>query len=194
MSNGFTKALTIIIAVIAVAAIIDNHLKKLEIARLKRELEENENLTEEIKKRLKELVTNSDHVDPLVAEELKQIAELIEIKQETKAILSLAKIIENLLKELYKENIEDVKNIAKLHGRKRPVFADYLEHAKNKQVISNEEYHLISLLKIIRNEEAHDLGVKKEKSRLIACFTAGLGIVFALSSLLKLKGNTKITL
>jgi flagellar biosynthesis chaperone FliJ len=165
---------------------IANKKKNKEISELKNEIDKNQNLTEEIKHQLKALIQNNEEIDPKIANELSQIVSLLEIKQDTTAILKLAKIIENLLKELYNDDTE-FKEFAKAKGRKSPVFADYIEHAKNKNVLSNEDFHLLSILKIIRNEEAHDLGIKKEKSRIIAVFISGLSLVLGLCKLLNKK-------
>lgn len=99
---------------------------------MKKEIEENENLTAEIKKQLRELIQNNSEIDPKIANELGHISALLEIKQDTSAVFKLTKIIENLLKELYKGE-EKIKEIAKLNKRSKPAFADYLEHAKNER-------------------------------------------------------------
>jgi hypothetical protein len=108
----------------------------------------------------------------------------LEIKQDNSAVLKLAKIIERLLRELY-EKTPEIKGIAKVNNRKSPVFADYLELAKNKGIITSEDLHLLSVMKIIRNEEAHELDVKKEKSRMLAAFICGIGFILCLCRLLK---------
>jgi hypothetical protein len=143
-------------------------------------------LTKEIKGKLTELIRNNAEVEPQIASELGQIAALIEIKQDTSAVLKLAKIIENLLKELYK-NDSKLKELANKGGRKKPSFADYIEHGKNEKVISAEDYHMLSVLKIIRNEEAHELNVKKEKSKLLASFVSSFTIILGLCKILKKK-------
>ncbi|MBD0331400.1 MAG: hypothetical protein ICV66_01980 [Chitinophagaceae bacterium] len=166
--------------------IVDNKNKKEKIKELEKEIAENENLNLEIKKRLTELIHNNQEVEPQIANEFVQIAALLDIKQDTTAIVKLAKIIENLLKQLYKGNPE-VKKVAKKYGRKSPVFADYLECAKNEKLISTEDWHLLSLMKIIRNEEAHELDIKKEKSRVFAAFISGIGLILGLCRTLKRK-------
>lgn len=100
--------------------------------------------------------------------------------------LRLVNNYEKLLKELFGKD-EEVKNIAKASGRKTPVFADYLQHAKNQHIITVEDFHLLSVMKIIRNEEAHELGLKKEKSRVLASFISGIGIILMLCRILKKK-------
>lgn len=159
---------------------LENQNKKELIQQLKNQLDTNEALTEEIKKKLKQLIADNPEIDSDISNELAQITSLIEIKQETKAILSLAKIIENLLKKLYKNNPELKERTKK---KRSPSFEDYIQFANEKGVISKEDYHFISVLKIIRNEEAHQLNVKKEKGKIAACFLAGLSITFTLHEL-----------
>lgn len=68
-----------------------------------------------------------------------------------------------------------VKDRVKEKNRRILTFEDYLEFAKDKTIISKEDCHLISTLKIMRNKEAHELVVTKEKRRLV-CILAGLSI------------------
>jgi len=49
------------------------------------------------------------------------------------------------------------KTLAQAEGRKKPVFADYLEHARIKISFLPEDYHLLSVLKIIRNERSSSI-------------------------------------
>jgi hypothetical protein len=184
--SDFGTLLALVAGIVIAFLLVDNVLKKIKIAELQQEIDENENLTKEIRNRLKELIQNNAEVDPRIANELGQMIALLEIKQDTTAISKLAKILENLLKELYKED-KELWVLAESNGRKNPVFADYLQHAKNNKIISPEDFHLLSVLKIIRNEEAHDLDVHKEKSRILAAFIAGLGLVLSLCTLLKKK-------
>jgi hypothetical protein len=184
MSNkNFQNFIGITVGIILLILLIK---KTNENIQLKKVIEENDNLNDEIKKRLKELIDNNLEVDPRIANELSQIAALLEIKQDNSAVLKLAKIIENLLKELYKDDPE-LKELAKKNNRKNPVFADYLEFAKIKTLINQEDFHLLSVLKIIRNQEAHELDIKKEKSRLLAAFISAMGLILLLSRTLKKK-------
>jgi len=163
---------------------LDRDNKNKKIITLEKEINENENLNKKIKNQLKELIENNPEIDSSVSNELGQIAALIEIKQETKALMALAKIIENLLKQLYKGD-EKLKEIATENKRKNPSFADYLELARLNGIISSEDYHLISVLKIIRNEEAHELNVQKEQSRIIVTFITGFATILTLTKMIK---------
>ncbi|QLH33393.1 MAG: hypothetical protein HWD62_14125 [Cyclobacteriaceae bacterium] len=163
---------------------IDREKMVLKIKVLEKEIDENKNLNKEIKQKLKELIENNKDIDPEIANELGQIAALIEIKQDTKAILSLVKIIENLLHKIYEPDVR-LNQTATKNGRKRPAFMDYLELAQHDKYISKEDFHLISVAKIIRDEEAHDLDVEKEKSRIVSSFISGISIILTLCRIVK---------
>lgn len=173
-------------AVLIAFLLIDNDNKSKKIKDLKKDIDDNEDLSKEIKQKLTELIENNLEVEPKIANELTQISALIEIKQDNSAVLKLAKIIENLLIKLYKGDTK-VKEIARINNRKNPVFADYIEHGRNENVISSEDYHQLSVLKIIRNEEAHQLDIKKDKSRIVSPFICGIGLVLSLSRMLNKK-------
>jgi hypothetical protein len=67
---------------------------------------------------------------------------------------------------------------------------DLLELALVDKVMSKEDYHLISVAKIIRDEEAHDLNVEKEKSRILSSFISCIAIILTLCKLAKTKLKT----
>ncbi|UPT69949.1 MAG: hypothetical protein M0D53_12515 [Flavobacterium sp. JAD_PAG50586_2] len=187
-NSSKNKAIMLFVAMAALIAflVLDNNNKANKIKELKKDIDDNEDLTKEIKQKLTELIENNLEVEPKIANELTQISALIEIKQDNSAVLKLAKIIENLLIELYK-NDPKVKEIAKKNNRKNPVFADYIEHGRNENIISSEDYHQLSVLKIIRNEEAHQLDIKKDKSRIVSPFICGVALVLSLCRILKKK-------
>lgn len=182
--TNFNTVLGIVAGLLIFWLFLDRDNKNKKIIALEKEINENENLNKKIKNQLKELIENNPEIDPSVSNELGQIAALIEIKQEIKALMALAKIIENLLKQLYKGD-EKLKEIANENKRKNPSFADYLELARLNGIISSEDYHLISVLKIIRNEEAHELNVKKEQSRIIVTFITGFATILTLTKMIK---------
>jgi len=158
--------------------------KTSKITELMKEIQENKYINEDVKKRLKELVQSNRDLDPDVANELLQISALIEIKQESKAIAGLAKIIENLLKRLYQDDPEFKDRITRLK-KTTPSFSDYIDYAKDKNVISPEDYHLVSVLRLIRNEESHELNVVKDPSHIIASFFAGIAVIITLTKLIR---------
>jgi len=182
-NNNVVIIISTVAAVIILWLVIENASQRMAMNLLKKRVEEQEAFTEEIKKQLKELIQNNKGIPPLISAELTKIAAFIEIKQEESAVFNLAKIIENLLAELYK-NDTILKEAVKEKKRKDPTFEDYLEYANKKGVITKEDYHLISVAKTIRNKEAHELGVKKERSRIAAVLIAGFSVILCLCALL----------
>ena len=185
-SKTFSSALLVAMGIVILFLAYDNITKTKKIKELKKDIDENEDLSKEIKQKLKDLIENNSEVEPKIANELTQISALLEIKQDNSAVLKLAKIIENLLIELYEGDIK-IKDVAKLNNRKNPVFADYIELGRNEKIISSEDYHLLSVLKIIRNDEAHQLDIKKDKSRIVSSLICGIGLVLGLCRILKKK-------
>ncbi|WP_258100623.1 hypothetical protein [Marinoscillum pacificum] len=187
MADNKWKDIAVSLAVVAGMIILWLALdrKKLiaTVDNLEKVIEENDLITKEIKSRLKELVQSDDHLDEDTQAELMSISGLIEIKEETKALSALAKIIENLLKKLYKQD-QSFKDFLKKNNRKG-VFHDYLEFARIKGVISTEDYHLVSVLKIYRNEEAHELNVQKDTNKIVTAFITGISMMIVLSKKLK---------
>lgn len=184
--SGKDSSLLLLVAFLVIAALLlMNQKKGKEIKELKERIDQDQKLTQDIRRRLLDLIENYQDIDPAVVQELMNISALLEIKQDTKALFGLAKIIERLLKQLYQDDPE-------LLAKKRtPSFSDYLQHALNKKVISNEDFHLISVLRIIRNEEAHEINVHKEQSRVMAAFVAGTSFVLVLSRLVRNKIRTR---
>lgn len=184
------KNLQVPIVLLIVAGIViyflamDNKRKEEQIEKLLREIKGQKQLSENVRKMLMDLIKQNQTVDPKLADELTQIISLLYINQSTTALMKLAKVIENLLKELYQKD-EEFNTKLKGAKKRKPVFADYLEHAREKGVVSAEDYHLLAVLKGIRNEEAHENGVRKEVTRMAAAFVAGVGTVISLCQLLK---------
>lgn len=149
---------------------------------LKEMIRNNDQLESEVKKKLVNLIDTYKGIDKKVSNELTAAMALIEAKQPTKAAFSLAKIVENLLEEKYSKN-DSFKEYVKTKnkGKKRnPVFNDYLEYAKNQKVIGSDEFHFAKGLKEIRNEEGHELDVKKQDNWLATAFFTGIGLIMKL--------------
>lgn len=184
--SGKDTSLMLLVAFLVIAALLlMNQKMGKEIKQLKERIDQDQKLTKDIRRRLLELIQNNQDIDPAVVQELMNISALLEIKQDTKALFGLAKIIERLLKELYQDDPD-------LQAQKKNLsFSDYLQHALDKNVISKEDFHLISVLRIIRNEEAHEINVHKEQSRVMAAFVAGTSFVLVLSRLIRNKIRPK---
>ena len=76
----------------------NNRLNQLNLE-LKKTIQSKENLPDEIKTNLNKLISDFDKLDKNISEELISISSLIEIDEKPKALFSLAKVIENLLKK-----------------------------------------------------------------------------------------------
>lgn len=145
-------------------------------------IESKDDLNEEVKNKLRELVLEYEDLDEKVTNELLRVTSLIEIKEETKAILSLTKIIENLLKQIYKGDEEFE---SKYPGKKEPRLYDLIEHAKSENLLEKDEYHFLNGIREIRNQEAHELDVKKDWSIVLSALFTGIGLVSKLCGVLK---------
>jgi len=144
---------------------------------------------DEVIDRLKQVQKDSS-INADVQKELAEIERLLNTKSDLKAISSVAKVIENLLKRLYKSDQEFKEAFKKLNpNKKRPDFADYLKYASDHKVITQEQFLHISAIKEVRNEEAHELGVMKEKLLLVSYFLLGFNVITSLSNLLYMRRN-----
>ncbi|PQJ80039.1 DUF4145 domain-containing protein [Polaribacter porphyrae] len=129
---------------------------------LKRTVESKEDLPKDIKDDLNKLISDFDKFDNDIAEELISISSLIEIDEKPKALFSLAKIIENLLKKIYKGKLN---------------FYKLIEKAKDEKIISTEDYHFIHGIREIRNKEGHEINVKVDGYLTASSFMIGIGII-----------------
>jgi len=179
MNSKQLQQLLIIASIIIAFLVFRDQKRKTEIKTLKSQLDDLKEINFQVRQRLKVLMDSETDVDPAVAKELQSIHALLEIKEPTKAALALAKIIETLLKQLYSSDEAFQKSKSRL------TFADYLKHALDQRIISEEDYHLVSVLRVIRNQEAHELDLKKEPSRIVAAFVAGFAFAFALMKLVR---------
>ena len=139
---------------------------------LRKTVENKVNLPLEIKKDLNKLISDFDKLDKNIAEELISISSLIEINEKPKAIFSLSKIIENLLKKIFPKKLPFVKLI---------------EKAKEENLLTPEECHFVNGIRTIRNKEGHEMNVKVENHLTASSFMIGIGIISKLK-LLPTKG------
>ncbi|MEJ5996535.1 hypothetical protein WG904_19055 [Pedobacter sp. Du54] len=183
MSNKFQQSIIIAFGFILIWLLIDRESKKKEIEELTLKVDENENLNESIKQQLQELIHQNNDLGQDIKNELAQIIGLINIQQQEGAVMKLTKIIENLLKKLYKDD-EKFRTWYKNQPGKNAVFADYIEFAKLDNQISKEDYHIVKLMKDIRNQEAHELDIKKHPSKILVSFFSGVSIIITLTALI----------
>jgi myosin heavy subunit len=139
-------------------------------------IDKKDELPEDVKKQLKSLIDEYKDIDEKVTNELLSVTALIEIKENTKAIMGLAKIIENLLKRIYKGDNKLKSN---------PRFVDLIEHAKKEKLIEKDEYHFLNGVREIRNEEAHNLSVQKGINIVSTSMLIGVSIIFKLAGIIK---------
>jgi len=149
---------------------------------LREMINNNDQLEGEVKKKLVTLIDTYKGIDSKVSNELTAAMALIEAKQPTKAAFSLAKIVENLLQEKYSQNGDFKEYVKKKNnGKKRnAVFNDYLDYAKQEKLIESDEFHFAKGLKEIRNQEGHELDVKKQDNWLATAFFTGIGLIMKL--------------
>lgn len=156
-----------------------NKLKEKEIKNLKKEkkdlllksLNNKEQIPNEIKRQIIELINNYNGVEDDICNELISVLELIEIGQEIKAIKDLTKIIENLLKEKYeKENDSKSKKFVPL--------AKLIDYAKESNFFNQKEYNTACILRDFRNEESHNLNVTDTRNMIMASMLGGIELIF----------------
>lgn len=168
-------AIVVIIGAILVAIIYGQYKK---VQELKLQIINDRKISKQVREQLLQLLQSDINLDPEIKAELLSIAELLKIEQETKAVFSLAKIIENLLRKYYETNE------IFLAKKNTTTFTNLLEFAKEDKLISLEEFHLLNLLRVIRNQEGHEVNVKKEKSKILVKMTTGISFIIKISKLL----------
>ena len=139
-------------------------------------IDKKDELPEDVKNQLKSLIEEYRNIDEKVTNELLSVTALLEIKENTKAIMGLAKIIESLLKKIYTGDKELKSN---------PRFVDLIEHAKKKKLIEKDEYYFLNGVREIRNEEAHNLAVQKRINIISTSLLIGVSMIFKLAGIIK---------
>lgn len=152
----------------------NNILKSNYLQLLKEYLNKQKTLPDAIKEQLIQIRNQYVGIQDDVANELKNVIELINAGQEEMAIADLTKIIENLLKEKYvKENIVDDKS-------KCPVLHKMIEKAKSLNWISGRAFHFSMALKEERNMTFHELNPSVSKNEKIILFLSGIELIYNL--------------
>ena len=135
----------------------------------------NQKLPPEAERQLKELIMKYEVDNPSLAGEIKSILNLLENGEQEKAVASVSKIIENLLKDKFK----NAKGLMKKYKNKPFIsFADMLDYAKEKKLLTKAEYNFAIGLKEFRNEEAHELNVRRETNWNISSVLLGIELIF----------------
>ena len=138
----------------------NQNLKEDRLKLLKEYLKIAKEIPSEIKTQIEKLVIEYDDLDPKVAKELLNVLSLIEQKMEPKAIATLAKIIENLLKDKYAKKMLLGKYSTEeefLKKKKKITLYKVMEFAKIENFLSDSEYNLATILRGFRNQSSHEL-------------------------------------
>lgn len=124
------------------------------------------------------LASNYETRNKKIAGELKSVVRLLEVQEYSKAVMSIAKIIEVILKNKLSKHPVFKQRLIKEDGKKRhAVFFDYLEHAKEYRLLNKSEYNFALAIKEHRNEEAHDLAIKRELNYNIGSILTGIELI-----------------
>jgi len=171
--HQFYISIAIAVGIIILWLNYDRMQKGKRIEELEKLIDQNQEVDADLKKKLQKLIHQYQGVNPKVSNELISALALIEIKQKSKAAFSLAKIIENLLKKRYQ-------NDEKFKSKSRVSFHKLLDHAKESNDISSDQYFFAKGLKEIRNEEGHELDVEKDDSWFKSALYIGIGLILKL--------------
>lgn len=153
----------------------ENRLYKEALQQLKNHLTEmynEQDLGEQAKKELNELIEQYQDIDEKIVLELGSISNLMKSKEESKAVMAMAKILENVFKRLFEDD-------ESFSGRKN--FANFIKHAKEKGIINKKEAHFLDGIREMRNQEAHEVGVDKKQKITKAALSIGMQLALKLS-------------
>jgi hypothetical protein len=147
-----------------------------DIRNLRASIENGESIDHTVIAKLDELIAVYEPINGRVSIELLSVKKLIEVDEPSKATFALVKVIENQLKE----RCEADPAFAIPSGR-FVTFNDYLNHALHQGYIDKEEFNFAKGLKDLRNQEAHEVDVQKEKGLMQCAMLLGVGMILKLS-------------
>jgi hypothetical protein len=157
----------------AIAKLQDEN-KKLKIAYLgllEKVLRLENKLTPDVMKELSLLKEKAQILDQLVHIELESVIKLVNEGHGEKAVMDLAKIIENVLKlKAEKEGV----------FKKKPTLNNLLEHAGVSNWLNPEEIAVANHLRNLRNEESHQLAVRKPSHEIGFAIFGGIKLIYTL--------------
>lgn len=140
----------------------------------------NEEIDDTTKAKLSDLTNKFQEINPAVANELIEAISLINAKMYGKAVFSLAKIIENLMKDKY-QNDTGFSSYMSKQNKKQVQFFHLIEFAKINDDLEKEEYHFVNGLRELRNQEAHCLDNKKALELIKASLMIAIGLILKLA-------------
>lgn len=121
---------------------------------------------------LEELKNAYSNVNNDIAAELCVVLEMLHDGKETVAIEKLTKIIENILKIRLEEIAQN---------SQKKTLMEMIKDAVSFKVISKRTAAFADALRVVRNEEAHELNVQLTPTQAVLCVLAGVSILFELS-------------
>jgi hypothetical protein len=122
---------------------------------------------------LHRLKSKIDQMDTAIHIELDSVIKKVTEGEGTKAVKDLAKIVENVLKEVAVRDATFTKT---------PMLHNLLEYAKGKGLICSRLYENGMKLKEIRNKESHELAPACSKLEIGMSVFAGIEIISAITS------------
>lgn len=126
-------------------------------------LKTDKTLPDNVKEQIINLIEKYKIRNVKVAIELESVIKLIENGEYEKAVMSITKIIENILKDKFAKDENFQIHLKNENGKKRKaVFNEFIEYAKSIKILTKAECQFALGLKELRNEEAHELAVKRE--------------------------------
>ncbi len=140
-------------------------------------IDQSMDLTAEVKVKIRNLINENQTIEESVRSELLQAFILIQVQLSSKALLCLAKIIENSLRVIF---ANDGVYAQKYRADR---FVDLLNHAKDTGVLDRDEFHYANGIRELRNQEAHTLNVERDDSWKIS------SLLVATSIIIKLEGK-----
>jgi hypothetical protein len=136
-------------------------------------------LPEGVRQQLEYLMENYNGINPDISAELQDIMTLIYSDQKESAVLKLAKIIENILKD----HLINQQIIAPKSGF--PSLASMIQKSHDMGIITPRESQFITLIKDYRNEEAHRLNLNLSPNQFVIAILSGIEILHKFHGVLK---------
>jgi hypothetical protein len=137
---------------------------------LRETLKNKKSISPEILDQINKLIDYFKINKPSVSKELADILIQIQNGQDIKAIRDLAKIIENLLKERFK-------NEPRFSKLKIISLKSLIEFAKESKLFNDKLYYSACILHQFRNEESHELAVQDSENMKLTALLGGLEII-----------------
>jgi hypothetical protein len=128
-------------------------------------------ITPDVLKDLEELKEKARYLDELVHVELSEVVDLVKNGKGEKAVRDLGKIIENVLR-MRAEKDENFK--------KKPTLHNLIEHAGVCNWLNSSEVSVANHIRDLRNEESHQLAVRKPSHEIGFAIFGGIKLIYTL--------------